>query len=171
MSTNIYNLSSPLRTGRVKLAPSGKELFGTVIRQGRMPKTVTVSEASCKSRLDLTNPIHRCEYLAIITTTSSRFGWDAAAISIATTKNSFAVLVTKWSFDNAARYRPSSTTTSETLFHPSWDSPLTTKLAKMAPLLSLNMSKTRSTTIKSSEIGLLQRFDWLAELLLRWFIK
>ena len=42
MSSNIFNLTHPLRTGFIKLAPNGRELFGTVIRQGRMDKTVTV---------------------------------------------------------------------------------------------------------------------------------
>ena len=32
MSANIWNLAHPLRTGFVKLAPNGKEKFGTVIR-------------------------------------------------------------------------------------------------------------------------------------------
>merc|ERR1712086_681322 len=41
MSSNIWNLTHPLRTGFVKLAP-GKEKFCTIIRQGRMDKTVTV---------------------------------------------------------------------------------------------------------------------------------
>ena len=44
MSLNIWNFLSPQRTGHVRLAPSGKELFGTVIRHGKMDKTVTVSE-------------------------------------------------------------------------------------------------------------------------------
>ena len=43
MSLNIWNFMSPQRTGYVRLAPSGKELFGTVIRHGKMDKTVTVS--------------------------------------------------------------------------------------------------------------------------------
>ena len=42
MSANIWNLKHPLRTGFVKLAGGGLEKFGTVIRQGRMDKTVTV---------------------------------------------------------------------------------------------------------------------------------
>ena len=42
MSSNIFNLTHPLRTGFIKLAPGGKEMYGTVIRQGRMNKTVTV---------------------------------------------------------------------------------------------------------------------------------
>ena len=44
MSSSIFNMSHPLRTGFIRLAPSGKELFGTVIRQGKMAKTVTVSD-------------------------------------------------------------------------------------------------------------------------------
>lgn len=43
MSSNIHNIGHSLRTGFVPLAPAGKELFGTVVRQGRNPKTVTVS--------------------------------------------------------------------------------------------------------------------------------
>eukprot|EP00806_Schmidingerella_arcuata_P006581 Macronucleus_6996.p1 GENE.Macronucleus_6996~~Macronucleus_6996.p1 ORF type:complete len:144 (+),score=36.99 Macronucleus_6996:1-432(+) len=42
MSHNIWNLAHPQRTGNIRLAPSGKEIFGTVIRQGKMDKTVTV---------------------------------------------------------------------------------------------------------------------------------
>lgn len=43
MSANIFNLAHPLRTGHIKLAASGKELFGTVINAGKNRKTVTVS--------------------------------------------------------------------------------------------------------------------------------
>ena len=43
MSHNIWNLAHPQRTGNIRLAPSGKEIFGTVIRHGKMDKTVTVS--------------------------------------------------------------------------------------------------------------------------------
>ena len=43
MASSIYNLRHPLRTGNIRLAPSGKEVFGTVIRDGKMNKTVTVS--------------------------------------------------------------------------------------------------------------------------------
>ena len=43
MSHNIYNLKHPQRTGFIRIANSGKEIFGTVIRQGKMDKTVTVS--------------------------------------------------------------------------------------------------------------------------------
>ena len=46
MSVSINNLAHPLRTGHIRLAPSGKELFGTVIRHGKMAKTVTVSAQS-----------------------------------------------------------------------------------------------------------------------------
>jgi ribosomal protein S17 len=42
MSSNIWNLKHPLRTGFIKIAPNGKEKYGTVVRQGRMDKTVTV---------------------------------------------------------------------------------------------------------------------------------
>jgi len=49
MSSNIYNLSHPLRTGFIRLAPSGKELFGTVVKQGLNANTVTVR-----------NQIHLC---------------------------------------------------------------------------------------------------------------
>ena len=42
MSANIFNLTHQLRTGFIRLAPNGVEKFGTVIRQGRMDKTVTV---------------------------------------------------------------------------------------------------------------------------------
>ena len=44
MSASIFNLSHPLRTGNIRLAPGGKELFGTVIRHAKMDKTVTVSK-------------------------------------------------------------------------------------------------------------------------------
>lgn len=43
MSSSIWNLTHPLRSGHVKIKHSGAELFGTVIRHGRMKKTVTVS--------------------------------------------------------------------------------------------------------------------------------
>ena len=43
MSTSITNFAHPTRMGFIKLAPSGKEFFGTVIRAGKMQKTVTVS--------------------------------------------------------------------------------------------------------------------------------
>ena len=43
MSYNIWNLAHPQRTGYIRLAGSGKEIFGTVIRAGKMDKTVTVS--------------------------------------------------------------------------------------------------------------------------------
>jgi len=46
MSSNIWNLKHPLRTGFIKLAPNGKELYGAVVRQGRMDKTVTVRVSS-----------------------------------------------------------------------------------------------------------------------------
>ena len=41
MSSNIWNLKHPLRTGFIKLAP-GKEKYGTVVKQGINDKTVTV---------------------------------------------------------------------------------------------------------------------------------
>jgi small subunit ribosomal protein S17 len=41
MST-IWNILNPIRTGHVPLAPSGRELFGTVIKSGVNQKTVTV---------------------------------------------------------------------------------------------------------------------------------
>lgn len=41
MSSSIWNLTHPLRTGHIPLKP-GAEMFGTVIRHGRMKKTVTV---------------------------------------------------------------------------------------------------------------------------------
>ena len=43
MPHNIWNFEHPLRTGYIRLAPSGKEIFGTVFRHGKMDKTVTVS--------------------------------------------------------------------------------------------------------------------------------
>lgn len=43
MSSNIWNLTHPLRSGHVPLRPGGCEIFGTVIRQGKMKKTVSVS--------------------------------------------------------------------------------------------------------------------------------
>ena len=42
MSTSIWNLAHPLRTGFVNLK-LGTEFYGTVIRHSRMKKTVTVS--------------------------------------------------------------------------------------------------------------------------------
>jgi ribosomal protein S17 len=38
----LWNLLSPLRTGHIPLAHSGRELFGTVIKHGINLKTVTV---------------------------------------------------------------------------------------------------------------------------------
>ena len=46
MSSNIWNLTHPLRVGYIKLAPGGRELYGTVVRQGRMQKTATVRISS-----------------------------------------------------------------------------------------------------------------------------
>jgi small subunit ribosomal protein S17 len=40
--SNIWNFKDPLKTGFVKIAPSGREKFGTVIKSGFMKKTVTV---------------------------------------------------------------------------------------------------------------------------------
>ena len=40
--SNIWNLKDPLRAGYVWLAHSGRELYGTVVRAGRMKKTVSV---------------------------------------------------------------------------------------------------------------------------------
>lgn len=42
MSTSIWNLRHPLRSGHISLAGGGKELFGTVIRDRRIKKTCTV---------------------------------------------------------------------------------------------------------------------------------
>ena len=44
MSSSIWNLTHPLRTGHIPLKAGGGELFGTVIRHGKMKKTVTVSQ-------------------------------------------------------------------------------------------------------------------------------
>ena len=50
--SNIWNLAHPLRRGNVQLASGGQELFGTVIRHGRMNKTVTVRNlVSCATLL------------------------------------------------------------------------------------------------------------------------
>ncbi len=43
MSSSIWNLTHSLRTGHIPLKKGGAEAFGTVIRHGRMNKTVTVS--------------------------------------------------------------------------------------------------------------------------------
>jgi hypothetical protein len=43
MSSSIWNLTHPLRSGHIPLRQGGCEAFGTVIRHGRMKKTVTVS--------------------------------------------------------------------------------------------------------------------------------
>jgi hypothetical protein len=42
--TSVWNLLNPIRNGGtgLKLLGSGRELFGTVIRSGKMNKTVTV---------------------------------------------------------------------------------------------------------------------------------
>lgn len=70
MSTSIWNLKHPLRTGHISLAHSGKEKFGTVIRHGRMNKTVTVSITS-----NYLFVIYRCGYLTIITTINTKNGF------------------------------------------------------------------------------------------------
>ena len=49
----IWNHLSPLRTGHVKLAPGSMELYGTVMRHGKMDKTVTVSNAKSLLILNL----------------------------------------------------------------------------------------------------------------------
>ena len=41
MST-VWNLANTLRTGHLKLLCSGREFYGTVIKHGKMNKTVTV---------------------------------------------------------------------------------------------------------------------------------
>lgn len=38
----IWNFTNPLRTGSLKLATSGRELYGTVVKAGVNKKTVTV---------------------------------------------------------------------------------------------------------------------------------
>lgn len=40
--SSIWNLTHPLRTGLMNLAPAGRELYGTVIKSGVNQKTVTV---------------------------------------------------------------------------------------------------------------------------------
>ena len=40
--SNIWNFKDPLKCGFIKLAPGGREKYGTVIRSGFMKKTVTV---------------------------------------------------------------------------------------------------------------------------------
>lgn len=40
--SSIWNILSPIRTGVIKLAGSGSELFGTVVQHGVNKKTVTV---------------------------------------------------------------------------------------------------------------------------------
>lgn len=40
--SSLWNLLSPARSGIVKIAGSGNELFGTVIRHGLINKTITV---------------------------------------------------------------------------------------------------------------------------------
>jgi small subunit ribosomal protein S17 len=44
--SNIWNFKDPLKCGFVKLAHSGREKFGTVIKSGFMRKTVTVKSDS-----------------------------------------------------------------------------------------------------------------------------
>ena len=46
MSSSITNWANPLRNGFVKIAPNGREVYGTVIRAGLNQKTVTVSHFS-----------------------------------------------------------------------------------------------------------------------------
>ncbi|CAG9329278.1 unnamed protein product [Blepharisma stoltei] len=40
--SSIWNLTSGLRTGFLKIAPAGRELYGTVVKSGVNKKTVTV---------------------------------------------------------------------------------------------------------------------------------
>lgn len=53
MSSSIWNLTHPLRSGHVHLKHGGCELFGTVIRHGRMRKTVTVINQSYHNNYNL----------------------------------------------------------------------------------------------------------------------
>lgn len=41
--SSIWNLTSPIRNGSIKLLNAGRELYGTVIQHGVNNKTVTVS--------------------------------------------------------------------------------------------------------------------------------
>ena len=67
MSSSIWNLTHPLRSGHIPLKQSGGELFGTVIRHGKMKKTVTVINLC-------SNDSPRCLSLATATTTRSAYG-------------------------------------------------------------------------------------------------
>jgi small subunit ribosomal protein S17 len=40
--SNIWNFKDPLKCGFIRLAPGGREKYGTVIKSGFMKKTVTV---------------------------------------------------------------------------------------------------------------------------------
>jgi small subunit ribosomal protein S17 len=40
--SSIWNIKESVRTGHIRLLGGGRELFGTVVRSGRMNKTVTV---------------------------------------------------------------------------------------------------------------------------------
>lgn len=44
----LWNFTNPIQSGHVRLASFGKELYGTVIRAGRMKKTVTVRNLRSK---------------------------------------------------------------------------------------------------------------------------
>lgn len=43
---NLWNTISLVRTGKVKLLDSGRELFGTVVKHGVNDKTITVRVSS-----------------------------------------------------------------------------------------------------------------------------
>lgn len=40
--SSVWNFMNPLRNGHIKLLGSGRELFGTVIKDSVNPKTCTV---------------------------------------------------------------------------------------------------------------------------------
>ena len=61
MSTSLANIANPTRTGHIRLQPYGRELFGTVIRTGKMQKTCTIrmSRYSWNYRMKIWNNCSR----------------------------------------------------------------------------------------------------------------
>jgi len=86
MATSIWNLSHPLRSGFVPLVKGGRELFGTVIRHGRMKKTCTVIKNSLN---------FRSWWLVTATIQNTKCGLKKGKNSIAMTKKNSAELGTK----------------------------------------------------------------------------
>ena len=139
MSHNIWNLAHPQRTGNLRLAPHGKEIFGTVIRHGKMNKTVTV-----RHRLKA-YAIFRCVFQTTDWSTKSRCGCNEAETSWPTMRKTFARVATKLSFEGAEKWRSISTTTCATSSSLLADRTLVANPPR-------SMSKTLLTTMRSCAV-------------------